>query len=104
MVSFTLRPIYLREAPLFVDYEAGWPSEPVGTVRAGRNSVRLSEIEPRFLGLAEGRILFRVKAGDTVHGVATGLEVKFVNWVLHTVHMRWFRSTILIRLDTLEIN
>jgi len=80
VVSYTLRPICLREgAPLFVDYEAGWPSEPVGNVRAGRNSVRLSEYEPRFLGLAEGRILFRVKAGDAVHGVTTGLEVKLLN-------------------------
>jgi hypothetical protein len=29
--------------------------------------------------LAEGRILFRVKAGDAVHGVTTGLEVKLLN-------------------------
>ena len=101
MVSFTLRPIYLQEgAPLFVDYEAGWPSEPVGTVRAGRNSVRLSEIKPRFLGLAEGRILFRaktgdirVKAGDTVHGVTTGLEVKFLNWCF--THCRCGGSVVL---------
>ena len=81
MVSFMLRPIYLREgAPVFVDYEAGWPSEPVGPLRAGRNSGRLSEIEPRFLGLAEGRILFSVKPGGTVREVTTGLEEKFLNW------------------------
>jgi len=73
VVSFTLRPIHLREgAPVFVGCEAGWPSESVGTLRAGNNPVRLSEIEPRFLGLAEGRILFSVKPDGTVREVTAG--------------------------------
>jgi len=104
MISFTLRPIYLREGALvFVDYEAEWPSEPVGTLGAGRNSVRLSEIEPRFLGFAEGRILFRVKAG-TVRGVTTGLEVKFLYWCFTLCRRDGSVFIILISLDTVEIN
>jgi hypothetical protein len=95
---------------VFVDYEAGWPSEPVGTLRAGRDSqsreefVRLSEIEPRFLGLVEGRILFSVKPGATVREVTTGLEETFLNWWLTACRRGGSVFIILISLDTLEIN
>jgi hypothetical protein len=51
MVSFTLRPIYLREGtPVFVEYEGGWPSEQEGISYVCRKSNRVSPVAGAFRG------------------------------------------------------